>query len=77
MTEGWRTSIRIAPVPAIATLAKSPLISHDMLPGPPHEAEVAGLAAVDGRLVVAAARLLDLVDEGLPVALEPAVRRSR
>src|SRR5205085_7031586 len=35
ITDGCRTSITIAAMPAAVTLAKSPLISHDNEPGPP------------------------------------------
>ena len=35
ITDGCSTSMMIAAMPAAATLARSPLISHDRLSGPP------------------------------------------
>ena len=56
----------IAAVPPTTRLARSPLISHEMLPGPPPMPGVAGLAAVDLGLVVAPAGGLDLGHDRFP-----------
>ena len=50
----------MAAMPAADTLARSPLISQEMLPGPPAQPGIAGGPAVDLGLVVAAADRLDL-----------------
>ncbi len=53
---------------------RSPLISHEMLPGPPPIPGSPGCAVVDRGLVVAAAGRFELRHEVLPEAFEPLAR---
>ena len=50
----------MAAMPPALTLARSPLISHEMLPRSAGQARIAGRSAVDLGLVVATADGLDL-----------------